>query len=225
MSPNDLGNLVQDIMDANRKYITTFYKTKAPYCAFATLIGEVGGIPEIDSFCALFLALHGDWAAINQGMLDAISPAIGTEKVSRVKMSRDNRVEALKSTDMYLQMTMLPNSRVRTLGPLDFVSYVGLDGDDSIFSVPLAVQYSVSNDYEAYVSSTPEGTDITDLVTYAELSPKKITLAQWEEKGFALSSDVDAATGTTTVGIPNSAVEKGNVKELFGGGPPPINQV
>jgi hypothetical protein len=210
-------------MDSNRDYTTTFYKKKAPICSLATLVADFGDIAEIDTMCSLFLALDGDWAALNQGMLNAVSLNFDDADISSRKMSRENRVHPLSSTDMYLQMTILPNSRIRNMiGPYDSISYIGLENDDKIYTVPLTVQWSVTDQYAAYISNTPGGTAFpSKMVTHVDSwASKTFSFAEWDENFFLYPG----TNGVTSVDIPPKTTLKGAIREPFGG-IPTLNQI
>jgi hypothetical protein len=211
-------------MGLYRSYSDTYYQDDEICTSFENL-RENTGIPEIDNlvaYCGLLASHGGSWAGLNEEVMDVIAANFGVSGLVSRPMNRENRIAPLSSTDMYLQMAMLPNSRIRNPNErgLDTVSYLGLEGENSIYNVPLDVQWSVSDNYAAFVSNTPGGTAFpSKMVAYQGTTPREFSATDWEV--FLHPGE----KGSTFVAIPSTASLVGPVRAPFGGIPPTISQI
>jgi hypothetical protein len=219
-SPEDLATFVRRAMGSYREYSATYYQDD-PLChqiAKWTL--------DADAFvagCGILVALDGSWADLNEGVTAAIAAEFGINDIEQTAMNRENRVAPLATTDMYLQMTMLPSSRVHHSIKSETISHLGLKGANSVYSVPIDVQWSVTDDYAAFVSNTPNGTAFpSEMVTYEDVVPP-LVFPFTEAKTYEVYPP--GKTRSVFANVPKTATLSGPVRVPFGGLTPTISQI
>jgi hypothetical protein len=219
-SPQELGTLVRTAMGSYRDYSDTYYRDDKLCHQIAKWTNDAD---TFVSACGVVSALHGSWADLNDGVIAAIAADFGVPGIEKTAMNRENRVAPLANTDMYLQMTMLPSSRVRHTITADSVSYLGLSGEKSVYKVPIDVQWSVTDNYAAFVSNTPNGTAFpSEMVTYED-AIHSLVFPFTDEKTYDLYPPGKARS--VFADVPKTAILKGPVRVPFGGEPPTISQI
>ena len=119
---------------------------------------------ELEALCNSLASYDGDWAEIVKGMINEASLNYGDANLADRLVSTSNRVDPMKHTELFIQMSLAPNSRTRFvpngagiyLGPNktnDHDNNNNNDGDKDIYSVPMGVQYSVTQNGEMYYST------------------------------------------------------------------------
>jgi len=110
------------------------------------------------------LSVDADFAQFIQIMLDRASTAYQDPGFPKRLVNAQNRLDAFKHTDLFIQTTLAPNSRFQSDGggslfspePLR-ISYLGpSDGSGSIFATPIAAQYAVKPNGASFVYAVEE---------------------------------------------------------------------
>ena len=110
-------------------------------------------------YCNLIVDYQGDWAAFIHGMYEAAATDYGDAGLADRPVNGDNRVMALSDTDLYVQTALVANSRVRNATGNDTATYLGPSQTSSILnSIPLCVDWAVTNSNSFYVTNQPEQT-------------------------------------------------------------------
>jgi hypothetical protein len=155
-------------------------------------------------------------------MLEQASTDYGDPGLTKRPASHDNRVPALSSTHMYIQIALIPTARAtRRPGLLSRYSltYLGPSNmGEKVYAVNIPYQYAVKQNYTLWYAAVESGT--LPIKTYNTDAPRGFRFRDWEIFHLYPPGD-DASIFTTkmprfkTSGIQN---------EPFGGNPK-VNQV
>ena len=234
-TPDELGDFVKQWMDS---YLTTTVNiVQNPQCNFTSdsteplpnlETGDAPGINPIvalENLCNGMIDIQGEWATLVYDMVQNASKAYGDPNFVDRKATPENRNVAMSNTDLYIQTTLAPNSRIRSTGEGVFLG-PPLDADQgrllqreginkTVYRVPIGVQYSVSTDSAYYYASLPEGK--LDLSTkIVELSEKLQYTKGFKE--FGLFPDPES-TVLMDLGANKPIVETGTLETPFGSDP------
>lgn len=87
----------------------------------------------------------GDWALLVDEMLVAAAKSYGDVDFGTKSAGRDNRLDAMKDTDLLIQTALVPNSRIRDRGSEnDIAVYLG-PNDKTLYTYPISVAYVVDS--------------------------------------------------------------------------------
>ena len=164
-SPDQLGYFVLQWMESYNSFLNQIDDIK-PQCDAIFDSSDSPVFAFLEAFCNIVAYYGGDWAGFVQGMIGTASFNYGDEGLYERTVGRSNRVDAMSNTDLYIQMSLAPNSRTRSVSNGAGI-YLGPnhtndrdnsnDGAIDVYSVPMCVQYSVTQHDTKYYS-----TDIDD---------------------------------------------------------------
>jgi hypothetical protein len=119
-------------------------------------IAVIPGFESLVPLCEFFSTYDFSLASFVEDMLNASSNAFGDPGFVDRKASFDNRVPALQNTDLYIESTLSSNTRVLDESGATLVTYLGPSGSDSVYSVPLAMQYAIKDTYTFFKYAVEE---------------------------------------------------------------------
>ena len=159
-TPEELASFVLQWMTSYEAIFWGVNITQNPACdtAFQNLTMDIPALAELKLGCYVYAALEegGQWAPFVQRMLRAASSGYGDPGFEDRIVDVLNRVDAMNETDLYIQTSLAPNSRTRSILN-NAGNYLGPDDqsndDIDIYSVPMAVQYSVTQTRTMYYST------------------------------------------------------------------------
>lgn len=203
-------------------------------CNFTELLNGENDeqVTTITEICELLVKYDFDWALFIQDMLESAATEYGTPGFTEILATAANRIEALSETDLYVQASMSPTSRIRSESASATTSdavYFGYEDDssdptDKLLTVALPVSWIV--DTQTSVSDMVYGTkDLTSaeddfmLQTYMAPTPNEHQWGTWEP--FYLYQGNGTTTGFLTVSESDTAAinasATGTMSKPFGG--------
>ena len=127
----------------------------------------------------------------------------------------------MSQTDLYVQTSLVPSSRLRSKESfLDEVVFINSKDGLKIFSIPVCVQWSVSNEYALYFTNAPSDSFPADAEVHKDSTPKDFSFSDWER--FFL---FPAHKGKTQVSTPLTSSSTGDFRIPFDGGAPYLAQI
>ena len=217
-SPTELGQFVSEWM---LSYESMFANVpNDPTCGFSGsdeyLLQQFLG-----DQCDIFVYFGGDWANFTQVMLETVSEGFGDAGLANRPVSFDNRVEALRATNLMIQLVLAANSRVvDNAGNESTASYLGpASSDGTVYTSPITVQYTVTDDSTEFHKV---GEDI--LSVYTGPSAVNFTLRDYSPF-FLYPPPRNASLTIPTSSVPERPTKSGQLREPFGGAIPTVNQV
>jgi hypothetical protein len=166
--------------------------THNPACdmAFQNLTMDIPALAELEAGCTAIAALEegGQWAPFVHRMLRAASSGYGDPGFEDRIVDVLNRVDAMNETDLYIQTSLAPNSRTRSI-PNNAGNYLGPNdqSNDDVYSVPIAVQYSVTQTRTMYYSADlDDGGTMLDFSIFLDeaISPQLNFPEEYKEFGL-----------------------------------------
>jgi len=153
-TPDELAAFVLLWMDSYEAFSGRVISNPKCHKVFQNLTSGVPVLAELEALCNTVAEYDGDWAGLVQGMLAAASSAYGDPGLEDRSVGVLNRVNAMNETDLYIQTSLAPNSRTRFVpqGPGIFLGPIYNSNDVEIYSIPIAVQYSVRQTDTLYYS-------------------------------------------------------------------------
>ena len=153
-SPEELSNFVLQWMDSYETF--TKELTQNPQCDFLDEFNNIAPLETLKDYCNIFVDFDGDWAAFVEGMMETASKDYGDDSLVNKSMNSANRVGGMSNTELYVQTSLVPNSRIRSESEGVFLGPSAGSDISEIYSLPVCVQYTVTND-ETFFYSTVEG--------------------------------------------------------------------
>jgi hypothetical protein len=125
-------------------------------CEGFTPVAVIPGFEPLIPLCEILSTYDQDFALLVEDMLNASSNAFGDPGFIDRKASFDNRVPALKNTDLFIQASLASNTRVMDENGATLVTFLGPSGSDNVYAVPLPMQYAVKDTYTFYSYAVEE---------------------------------------------------------------------
>lgn len=153
-SPTSLQAFVVDWMTSYQDFQTN---ATTPHAGCEELLGMnvLPRLAPVLELCNEFASFNLSWANFVQGMLNATSYNYGDRSFSTRDANSANRVKALQGTDIFIQTSLAPNSRVLNTGDgSSKMAYLGPPDTEEVYTVPLAMQYAVKDTYSMYYTAT-----------------------------------------------------------------------
>jgi hypothetical protein len=170
------------------------------------------GFEDLIQVCEVLSTYDFSWASFIEDMLNASSNALGDPGFIDRKASFDNRVPALQNTELYIETTLASNTRVLDESGATLVTYMGPSDSDSVYSVPLAMQYAVKDTYTFFKYAVEESA--LPLVARTSPAPASFLFDDWADFYlFPPSTD-----GNILTSVPNATVA-GEFRPPFNGEP------
>jgi hypothetical protein len=210
--PAVVGQYVTDWMNA---YLVVQQENQPVPNADCQTLGGLAFIPGFETveLCEFISIYEFSWARFIETMLNGTASAFGISNFTSIKAGFDNRVPALKNTDLFLPATIAPSFRYQDGNGATRVSYLGPTDSDSVFTVPLSMQYAVKNASAGYIIGTEKNTQ--PLITRTAPAPSTFDYDDWTD--YAIFQDyVDTSTGNLLIEIPD-AVVAGEFQSPFNG--------
>ena len=193
-TPEDLASFVLQWMTSYEAIFLGVNITHNPACdmAFQNLTMDIPDLTKLKLECTAFAALEegGQWAPFVHHMLRAASSGYGDPGFEDRIVDVLNRVDAMNETNLYIQTSLAPNSRTRSI-PNNAGNYLGPDDqsndDVDIYSAPIAVQYSVTQTRTMYYSTDlDDGGTMLDYPIFLDeaVSPHLNFPEEYEEFGL-----------------------------------------
>ena len=231
-TPDELASFVLQWMNSYKAIFSGENITRNPACdaAFQNLTPDIHDLVELEGLCNIFAALEegGQWAPFVQRMLRATSSGYGDPGFEDRIVDVLNRVDAMNETDLNIQTSLAPNSRTRSI-PNNAGNYLGPDDqsndDIDIYSVPMAVQYSVTQTRTMYYSTDLDngGTMLDYPIFLDEAISRQLNFPK-EYKEFGLYPVLLNKTVFDT-DIENSKPTQSTLTKPFGGQNPSVTQI
>ncbi|MGK3753345.1 MAG: hypothetical protein ACI8RD_005652 [Bacillariaceae sp.] len=174
-TPNELGGFVLQWMNSYETFSNDISENAECVAIFNGTDNPT--LQSLEALCNVAIAFDGDWARFVEEMMAEASQNYGDADLVTKKVNSDNRNNAFSNTELYLQTSLAPNSRIRSTSKGVFLGPVDSTNADEIYSVPQCVQYSVTNDTALYYSTDMEGTlelqistenNVTDNLNYPQ---------------------------------------------------------
>jgi len=163
-----------------------------------------------------FNEYNGNWATIVSTFLKAASTGYGDPTFVDREVGAENRVIQMLSVDLYLQTTLVPNSRNENS---NVGIFLGPANDKSkIYSLPTTVQYSVSKDETLYYTTLPKG-DLS-MNKYSRILNTNFKVEDFEEFGTFPCENQNAL-----IKRDETYKYEGEMNTPFGGDTPNVAQI
>ena len=217
-SPNELGQFVREWMQS---YESMFANVpNDPTCGISGS-GEYLLRQFLGDECDIFVYFGGDWANFTQVMIETVSEGFGDAGLADRPAGFDNRVEALQSTNLMIQLVLAANSRVvETDGNVSTTSYLGPASQDRrLYTSPMTVQYTVTD-----VSTEFHIVGEDTLSVYTGLSSVNFSFIDYRPF-YLYPPPRNASLTIPTLAVSERPTKAGQMREPFGGTIPTINQV
>jgi hypothetical protein len=221
-TPTELGDFVSQWMQSYKSVVANIPAN--PFCDRTDndplLLEQV-----MNGQCDLFLYFGGDWANFTHAMLEQAASDYGDAGFADRAASFENRVQALQATDMMIQMDLAANSRIprdnSTNDGQDTMVYLGPSSlDNQVYTVPMAVQYTVSSELVEFRKAAD---DI--LSVYNGPAPSNFSLQDYEPF-FLFPPPENASLTIDSSMVIGGATRAGTMREPFlGSAVPTVNQV
>ena len=178
---------------------------------------DAEGVSEL---CNTLLYFDGDWAQFTNDMLDYAARSYGDLDFTNKVAGSENRIDALKGTDLLIQNALVANSRVRSSddSDIDTAVYIGTEEGGSVYAVPLSHAYVVDDSGTSHRYSSYGYGDLS--VSTAETSPDH-SFSDWED--FHLYPGLNGTVLIDKEGV--GSVDGGKLKPEFGGDDATVTQV
>ena len=188
-TPDELAEFVLQWMESYEAFSGRITPNPKCHMVFQNLTSGIPVLAELEALCNTIAEYDGDWAGLVQGMLAAASSAYGDPGLEDRSVGVLNRVNAMNETDLYIQTSLAPNSRTRFVpqGPGIYLGPNYNSNDIEIYSVPIAVQYSVrQTDTLYYSTDLDDGGTVLDYPIYLEevISPELNFPREYKEFGL-----------------------------------------
>ena len=186
-------------------------------CKSLANMTSVPGFETIADVCDFFALYNFSWAISVQAMLDATATTFGDTNFAERKASWDNRNSALQNTDLYIQISLTPNSRVREGddGNNQVISFLGPSGLNKSFSVALPLVYAVKDNYTFYNIAVEE--NFLPIIAGILPSPGTFGFKDWSDFYLFSPDQNGVSPGNILTTIDNLTVD-GPFQEPFTGG-------
>ena len=150
-TPQELSAFVYQWMESYLIFTEGLAENPAE-CDFLDEFSNFTMLQVLSDYCNVFADFGGDWAAFINSMLEAASTGYGDPAlVNRTLNAKNIASQSLAQTDLYLQMSLVPNARVRESGTGVYLGPSG-EKDGKVYSLPTCVQYSVANNQTYFYS-------------------------------------------------------------------------
>ncbi|GKY95004.1 hypothetical protein MPSEU_000465000 [Mayamaea pseudoterrestris] len=176
--------------------------------------------------CDLFVYFQGDWANFTQTMFQAVSAGYGDEGLADRLATSEDRVSALQSTNLMIQMVLAANSRVPpkqngTNAAGGTMAYLGpASQDNTIYTAPITLQYTVTDDSADYFKAAP------DEITNVYNGPAIVNATLSAYRPFYLyPPPANASVTVSTSTLQQTPTLAGQMRAFFGGDAPTLNQL
>ena len=218
-SPSQLSKFVNQWMNSyEAMYVNDSSKAQKRNNKFQELFTDDDDIKfkMLLDYMTSFNEYHGNWANVVSTFLKAASTGYGDPTFVDREVGSDNRVSPMSNTDLYLQTTLAPNSRNKKssigtfLGPADDRS--------KIYSLPTAVQYSVTDHETLYYTSLRNG-DLS-MNKYTRKLNRNFKLKNFEEFG-----SYPCENQSTLVNRDERYKYAGKMAKPFAGKTPTVGQI
>jgi hypothetical protein len=181
-------------------------------CQGFTPISVIPGFEALVPLCEILSTYDFSLASFVEDMLNATSNAFGDPGFVDRKASFDNRVPALQNTDLYIETTLASNTRVLDESGATLVTYLGPKDSDSVYSVPLAMQYAIKDTYTFFNYAVEESA--LPLVARTSPAPAEFLFSDWADFYlFPPSTD-----GSILTSVPGATLV-GEIRPPFNGEP------
>jgi len=208
-TPDDIQNFVTSWMNS---YLALNENVTENESCSETIIKKRNRSELYESLCNLLIEFNGDWAEFVASMLEAASKDFGDPEFTSRKCGEDNRVAALKETDLLIQSSLAPNSRQRST---ETAIYLGPSGGSDLYSVVLPATYVVNKNGGRFVIGSS-----SSLEAYNGPTTEAFSLSEWEN--FYM---YPGTNGTIEIANTFEASTKGYFREPFNGSTPNTVQV
>ena len=217
-NPDDLHDFVMLWMDSYLSLTESIVQANSSLCSLGgprdSKLFDLGSNEDDDAplpgepmqWCILFRYYQGDWAEFMVDMFLHASRAYetnddnATEPFPYRNAGIEERHAALQNTDMIVQTSLSPMSRVSIGGSLRHV-YLGdnAEGGDSYFSTVLPTAYTVSSVTRTSQFHIGNWTE-DELVTYVDVDGEHDTYSIEEYDGYNLYQGQDTRSGNINPG-------------------------
>lgn len=196
-SPQEINDFVVQWMGTYNNISTEIDAETKAACNFTDLYSNKNYDPDRDylttliDVCYLLVKYDYDWATFIQAMMEAATVGYGTPGFVDILATTENRIPPLNTTDLILQASLAPNSRVRSSGASSTAVYLGHpaegDGDGvNLWTVAISAAWVVNGDTQT--SGYIFGTDTDEssptrrtntLQTYTAPTPNEFSWETW----------------------------------------------
>jgi hypothetical protein len=185
-------------------------------------------LKDVSVMCDLLKYINGSYGDFINGMLQSVAMGFGDPQLPTKTANVDNRVPALRSTDLLVQLSLAANSRYASgssfLRNANEVSYVSTSDATSrqVLAVPLAAQYAVKPNrtlfrYAVRDSGLPLLTQQGPASNGDSGRSRKFKYHDWDAFHlYPASGNRDIFASTPT---PSTSGSRGSLAEPFGGHP------
>jgi hypothetical protein len=161
-------------------------------CLEVSPFGKIMRLNDLSSVCDIGLYYRGSYGGLIDGMLRKVSTGFGDPGLPDRFANAENRVLALRETDLFVQTSLAANSRYTSsskglVRSSDGVNYVSLSDSDKVLAVPLAAHYAVKANRAVFRFAVPDSS--LPLKTYQARGPDQLRYDDWVDFHLYPSGD------------------------------------
>ena len=207
-----------DLYDFSIEWISAYGKV---YQIFGDLRRRGWDSGIIDLFAKREFSLY----MLIENTLEIASREYGDPGFTTRPATPENRVSALRNTDLLIAMSLHVTTRTKNgLGwRQDSITYLGPSNSDHVFTTPMAYQYAVKKNSTFYMTGV-EGTSLPLRTCVTPNAPRFFFLKDWGDFNLFPQNRKEGSLLLPMSIIPE-CVESGNLSEPFGGNVPSASQI